>query len=134
MGRRSYRGSSANRPPRPGTRGRSRRCAAPPRRRTRHRAAGDTVTVRGPPGRSRSSPGRPSPQAWTAQPGPRSSSFQFLDAQVAEAHFEGLLALADLVDLQADEPRRRDAVLEVGGGDAVEPGLDRVAIALDAEL
>src|SRR5262249_26205407 len=58
---------------------------------------------------------------------------QFLDADVAEADFQRLLLVADAVYLQGDEARRRHRVLDLRGRHAVEPRLDRVALALDAE-
>src|SRR5438552_4159243 len=70
----------------------------------------------------------------TSRAPPGATSFQFLDAEVAEAHLQRHVLVADGVDLQADEARRRDLVLEVGAGDVVEPRLDRLALALDVEL
>src|SRR5262245_51072885 len=61
-------------------------------------------------------------------------SFQLLDAQSAETDLQGFVFLADAVDLEADETRRRHCVLEIGGPHAVEPGFDGIAPAFDAEV
>lgn len=62
--------------------------------------------------------------------------FQNLDFQVAPFHLgagEGFIA-ADAVDLEGDEALRSEGVFEVGACNAVEPGLDGVAAAFDADF
>ena len=59
---------------------------------------------------------------------------QFLDLHIAPANFQGFLALAHAVDLKGDEAGGGHVVFQVGGGNAVQEGLDRVAPALDAEV
>src|SRR3569623_3692568 len=58
---------------------------------------------------------------------------QLLEADVPPHHVVGRRVLGT-VHLQGDEPLRRHVVLQIGGGHAVDPSLDRVPFALDAVL
>ena len=56
------------------------------------------------------------------------------DLDVLPTDFHRFRLLADAVDLQRDETLRREIVLQIRGGDAIDEGLDRIAFANDAEL
>src|SRR5688572_13855647 len=62
-----------------------------------------------------------------------SRGLQLFDLDVPPADLHRLFFFR-LVNLQGDEALRRHVVFQVGGGHAIDPGLDRRAFALDAEL
>src|SRR5262249_20837108 len=58
---------------------------------------------------------------------------QFFDPNIPPADFQRLGFGADLMDLEGDKSFWRHIVLEINRRYAVDPGLDGVALALDAE-
>src|SRR5205823_5235121 len=61
-------------------------------------------------------------------------NLQLFDPNIPPTNFERLFALPDLMHLQGDEALGGQVVFQFDGRNAVDPGLDRVALAFDAEL
>ena len=52
---------------------------------------------------------------------------EILKANVLPSNLERIGSVADTMNLEGDETGGRHVILEVGGGDAIDPGLDRIA-------